>query len=432
MLYTSDSFNRANTNTSLGSTDAAYGGTSVPWQQSGHLGIEDGQLRGYSTLTSYRYGYVNVGSPVQTCVAKVTNRPTQNDGGVMVNYVDTGNNYGLYYGANNLYLARRMANSSVTLGSWSYVLANGDVLMLSRDPSTGAMDCYVNNQRLNDSPIVDTQLASSAMLGIRSPFNGVNFRADDFYAHDVPPISAIELHSGTLLTQQESTLTSVSRLTVGDTATRSEESSLVLSGGGPHFFGSIDLSAASTLSRTGSPAMGGTLALAPENAQSRSATIRTGGSLDLSQSVTGAYSASRAGAGELNFTNQPTIFMAGYAGPTGTLELGGAASTLERAGGPALRDTLALAPESSLALQGTPRFVSVLDTTTTTQQSGDAAGMAAAGELYLLLDSALGLAGFDSSPAPAGIEAIMGDGTRLSGFILGADGEFRPIQPVFT
>lgn len=175
-VLTSDSFNRADTTAgSLGTTDAAYGGTAMVWDTDSQLQILSNQVGG--AVNNTRFARVELGASdhyVETVIAATT------EGGVVARWTDPNNWYSVRsLASGQVYLEVRQSGSTVTLEqSETGALVVGDRLGLLVQGSTIA--AYLNGVQLLSRE--DTRLTTGTKAGIRSSYSNTAFRLDTFRA----------------------------------------------------------------------------------------------------------------------------------------------------------------------------------------------------------------------------------------------------------
>jgi len=179
VMITSDSFNRADTAAgSLGTSDAAYGGTAKAWTTSGQVQILSNQV-GATTLTTTRFSYLDAGAANHRVRAKIT----AVEGGVIARVTDTNNYYSVRYDAatDKVLIEKRVASVTTTLWtSGTGVFTVGGTLGISVQGT--AVIALVNGTEINR--VTDTSLTTGNLCGMRSSFNNPAFRMDDLYVWD--------------------------------------------------------------------------------------------------------------------------------------------------------------------------------------------------------------------------------------------------------
>jgi len=175
IVLTSDTFNRADTAAgSLGTTDAAFGGSALAWTSDSQVQILSNQL-GATTLTSNRHATVDVAATDMHVSLKLA---TFGDGcGVVARWADSSNYYYITVTATGTWGAySRVAGVGTPILTGTGTIANGDTIGLSVQGSTVSI---YRNGSLNGS-ITNTALTTGTRGGIRSAFNNAAWRADDF------------------------------------------------------------------------------------------------------------------------------------------------------------------------------------------------------------------------------------------------------------
>lgn len=186
-ILTSDSFNRTDTASGqLGTTDAAFGGTAIPWYASAAgaaAGTADAQLQilgnqiGATALSTTRFALVDVpGNPADYYVETVLAATTE--GGVSARWTDVSNHYlARSTGTGQLFLDVRLGGTTTALEQTAtgFVKVGDRIGLLVRGTD---ITVYVNGvQALYRS---DARIASGPKAGIRSSFSNAAFRLDNF------------------------------------------------------------------------------------------------------------------------------------------------------------------------------------------------------------------------------------------------------------
>lgn len=172
VVLTSDSFNRVDG--ALGSTDAAFGGSRLPWETDINIGVYSNQFRcaGQSTNRTAR---VDVG---RTAV-NVQARYLAGAGfGLILGWVDPSNYYHLDVQANGrLGLFRVASGANNPIWGPGAAVASGDTLAVTRekDDTFGV----ILNGQLQRTLVDASPLLGGTIVGIRSAFTAET-RVDDF------------------------------------------------------------------------------------------------------------------------------------------------------------------------------------------------------------------------------------------------------------
>jgi hypothetical protein len=175
IVLTSDSFNRADTAAgTLGTTDSAYGGTAKVWTSESQVQILSNQV-GAATLTSNRHSYVDEGRTDGHVHLKVL---VVGDGcGVIARWVDNQNYYYVSITAAGAWgLYKRVAGTGTPILTGTGTVVNGDVIGLSVQGSTFKL--YRNGTLAGT--ITDTSHTTGTRFGMRSAFNNIAYRVDDY------------------------------------------------------------------------------------------------------------------------------------------------------------------------------------------------------------------------------------------------------------
>ena len=179
VVLTSDAFTRSDTTAgTLGTTDAANGGTAKAWSATSQIQILSNQV-GAATLTTTRISTVDLG----VSNARVRVKVAVAEGGLVARYTDASNYYSFRYdlATTQLKLEKRVAGTTTTLwSSASGAFTVGGTLSLSVQGST--ITAYVNDVQVQQ--VTDSAVPAANLHGIRSAFNDTTFRLDDFIAYD--------------------------------------------------------------------------------------------------------------------------------------------------------------------------------------------------------------------------------------------------------
>lgn len=174
-MLTSDSFNRADTAPgALGTTDAAFGGTPLPWRTDAQLQVINNQA-GHVTVSSTRVADVDVGTPDQ--YVEITLAATV-DAGVVARKTDSNNYYtARSFGTGKGMLDVRAAGTTVPLEETADGLFQvGDKIGLLCDGD----QIVVYRNGLEVLRRTDTRVTTGNRAGIRSAFSNAASRIEDF------------------------------------------------------------------------------------------------------------------------------------------------------------------------------------------------------------------------------------------------------------
>ncbi|MGZ4518855.1 MAG: phage tail tip fiber protein [Mycobacteriaceae bacterium] len=189
-ILTSDSFDRADSSSGFGNTDAASGGTVKAWTSlgsGGDFGITSNKGVKTGTTTAYRAAYVDVGDGNCYVQATISTRQTNNstDIGICARVVDINNMYFFQLdralaGTYAWYICRLQAGTEHYLGGGAFsspAAADGDVIKLSVNGSTIA--AYINGSLLWSGTDA-TFDSTNTKYGIMSYSNPTSARLDSF------------------------------------------------------------------------------------------------------------------------------------------------------------------------------------------------------------------------------------------------------------
>ena len=184
-MYTSDSYNRADTTAgTLGSTDAAHGGTSRPYVIDSQLQVIGNKL-GAVTLSSNRRARINTGDVDGKVSIKLDTLTTQNVA-VVGRYADSNNYYFARTSESGVGsgIYRRSGGTSTPLSTSStQAWSNGDEMELEVEGTALVM-------RKNGDVVAtatDDVLTAGVEWGAQSTFNEPAFRMDDLKVY-VPSV----------------------------------------------------------------------------------------------------------------------------------------------------------------------------------------------------------------------------------------------------
>ncbi|MEC0265134.1 hypothetical protein [Paenibacillus anseongense] len=204
-VIASDSFNRSNSTTTLGSTDSAYGGTSYTWTTATTYGILSNQAQkqtGAATLNTT--AWIN---------------PAVSDCAVSITFVTQGNQSRLIFrrsadsdllqvnanGTTNYQIIRRQSSVNTVIGTIAVVPTNGDIVKASCNGSS----ITVTINGANNTTVTETFNQTATTHGFVT--NDTVARLDDFKVEDIAIGTVTFTGSGTA---SGTSITSASNLTI--------------------------------------------------------------------------------------------------------------------------------------------------------------------------------------------------------------------------
>ena len=178
-VLTSDSFNRADTSAgTLGTSDAAYGGSAAAWTTSGEFKITSNKA-GRSTATNVRTAFVPVGQDSMRVTAVLNTRPAGGFTGILARFTDTSNYYVIFVDSTGaMEIDKRVAGvtSRISGPTTTGVFTGGDTLGISVIGTT--VTAYVNGVSLLS--VNDTSITTGSNAGLYVPNGDATITFDDF------------------------------------------------------------------------------------------------------------------------------------------------------------------------------------------------------------------------------------------------------------
>ncbi|WMM74249.1 hypothetical protein RCF27_08150 [Rhodococcus pyridinivorans] len=202
VMLTSDSFDRADTSPgTLGSTDAAEGGQSLPWVCDAQVQVINNQFGAATLSSAVRHARVDLAQLVASGDFDPADYDLNNhyvefqlagtvaEGRVLSRFVDANNHYlARVHSAGTVSLDARAAGSTVPLEqSAAGAVAVGDWLgiWVRKDETGTATDLTVYKNRV---PILqrlgDTRVPAGTKVGLGTAFTNTGFRIDRFRVYD--------------------------------------------------------------------------------------------------------------------------------------------------------------------------------------------------------------------------------------------------------
>ncbi|NKR79456.1 hypothetical protein GS491_19170 [Rhodococcus hoagii] len=173
-LLTSDSFNRANTAAgTLGTSDAAFGGTPAAWTVDSQIAIVDNQVGG--AVTNTRLAHCDVGVTdhyVEAVLAATT------EGGVIARFTDAGNYYtarGTATGQLALDARAAAATTNLETTATGFLSVGDRIGLLVR-----GTDITVFRNGVQVLYRSDNRVTTGTRTGLRSSFSNAAYRLDNF------------------------------------------------------------------------------------------------------------------------------------------------------------------------------------------------------------------------------------------------------------
>jgi hypothetical protein len=176
-VLVSDSFNRANSTTTLGTTDSYNGGTAKSWQtvNAAIFGINSNQA--YQVSGTNGIAFIDAG--VSDCSVSFINTTGLTYSNPIVRIVDVNNHISIQNDGTKLFVYKRVSGTYTSLGSVAYVQSVNDLIKVRMQGTT--IEVFVNG--VSKITVTATEYATSTKHGF-SPADTTR-RFDNFQIEDL-------------------------------------------------------------------------------------------------------------------------------------------------------------------------------------------------------------------------------------------------------